>query len=162
MDDVEQTRGGNAELGAPDGEAGSGMEPWVNLQVAVGSHVVAYLWEWLGDRPRRLRVLRSRRGFAASADEGWQGVGGQLAVYEGEAVSLRDAGLAPLTEYFYTFFLRDGSGAWTELLRDRLSTVAEDSPPRGKPLLGDTGRSGEGTLAALSVLADLTDLFLRP
>jgi hypothetical protein len=160
MDDADQTTGGNARPGAPDGEAVSGVEPWTGVRVAVGSRVVAYLWEWIGDRPHRLRVLRSRRGFAAGADEGWQGVGGQLAVYEGEGTSLRDAGLAPLNEYFYTFFVRDDAGAWRELLRDRLSTVADEAPPKGKPLLADGGRSGEGTLAALSVLADLTDLLL--
>jgi hypothetical protein len=160
MDDLDQTAGKDAGPDAPDGAPVSGVDPWVNLQVAVGPHVIAYLWEWTGDRPRRLRVLRSRRGFAAHADEGWQGVGGQLEVYEGEGTSLRDAGLAPLTEYFYTFFVRDGTEAWSGLLRDRLSTVAAEAPPKGRPLLGDTGGSAEGALAALTVLADLTDLLL--
>jgi hypothetical protein len=137
MDDLDRITGGNTGPGAPDGEAVSGVEPWTNVQVAVGSRVVAYLWEWIGDRPRRLRVLRSRRGFAASADEGWQGAGGQLAVYEGEGTSLRDPGLAPLTEYFYTFFVRDGAGGWRELLSESVTTVAEDEKPRGRPLLYD-------------------------
>jgi hypothetical protein len=137
------------------------VEPWTGVQVGVGSRTVAYLWEWVGDRPRRIRVLRSRRGFAAHADEAWQGVGGQLAVYEGEGTSLRDAGLAPLTDYCYTFFLRGGAGDWRELLRERVSTVAEDAPARGRPLLGDRGGSpGEGTLSALTALSDLTDLLL--
>ena len=74
-------------------------------------------------------------GFAAHADEGWQGVGGQLAVYEGEGTALRDAGLAPLSEYYYTFFVRDGAGGWSELLRERVST-------RGR------GRAGRGQAAA--------------
>ena len=146
-----------------DDARSSGVEPWTGVQVGVGSRVVAYLWEWVGDQPRRIRVLRSRRGFAAHADEAWQGVGGQLAVYEGEGTSLRDAGLSPLTGYCYTFFVRDGAGEWRELLRERISTVAEDAPARGKPLLGEEGgRAGEGTMGALSVLSDLTDLLLSP
>jgi hypothetical protein len=137
------------------------VEPWTGVQVGVSSRTVAYLWEWVGDRPRRIRVLRSRRGFAAHADEARQGLGGQFAVYEGEGTSLRDAGLAPLTEYHYTFFLRGEAGDWCELLRERVSTVAEDAPARGKPLLGDRGGTpGEGTLRALSALSDLTDLLL--
>jgi hypothetical protein len=137
------------------------VEPWTNVQVGVSSRTVAYLWEWVGERPDRIRVLRSRHGFAAHADEGWQGLGGQVAVYEGEGTSLRDAGLAPLTEYCYTFFVREGAGEWRELLRERVSTVAEEAPARGKPLLGDRGGSpGEGTLRTLTALSDLTDLLL--
>jgi hypothetical protein len=113
------------------------VEPWTNVQVGVGSRVVAYLWEWADWRPRRLRVLRSRRQFAAHADEAWQGVGGQFAVYEGEGTSLRDAGLAPLTEYSYTFFVRDGAGEWRLLLEERIATLAEDEKPKARPLLGD-------------------------
>jgi transposase InsO family protein len=127
----------------------------------VGSRVVAYLWEWEGDRPRRLRVLRSRRGFAVSADDAWQGAGGQFMVYEGEGTSLRDAGLAPLTDHFYTFYMRDGAGEWRELLRERITTLAEDAPPRGKPLLGDDGGTpGAGTRSLLEALDDLTGLLL--
>jgi hypothetical protein len=114
-----------------------GVEPWTNVQVGVGSRVVAYLWEWADGRPHRLRVLRSRQGFAAHADEAWQGVGGQFAVYEGEGTALRDVGLAPLTEYCYTFFVREGTGSWRELLSERITTVAEDEKPRGRPLLHD-------------------------
>jgi hypothetical protein len=121
----------------PEGAPSAGVEPWTGVQVGVGSRAVAYLWEWVDERPHRLRVLRSRLGFAAHADEAWQGVGGQFAVYEGEATSLRDAGLAPLTEYWYTFFVRDGVGAWRELLRERITTTAEDEKPKGRPLLGD-------------------------
>jgi hypothetical protein len=135
-------------------------EPWTNVSVAVESRTVAYLWEWVDDR-RRVRVLRSRRGFAAHADEAWQGVGGQVMVYEGEGTALRDAGLAPLTDYCYTFFVRAAGGAWEELLRERVATLAEDAPPRGKPLLGDTGGTpGEGTRSVLDVLVELPDLFL--
>jgi hypothetical protein len=138
-----------------------GVEPWTNVSVGVGSRTVAYLWEWEGERPRRLRVLRSRRAFAASADDAWQGAGGQFAVYEGEGTSLRDAGLAPLTEYCYTFFVREGSGAWHELLRERVATLAEDAPPRGRPLLGDDGGTpGEGTRDLLEMLGGLGDLLL--
>jgi hypothetical protein len=137
------------------------VEPWTGVQLAVGPRVVAYLWEWADGRPHRLRVLRSRRGFAAHADEAWQGVGGQFAVYEGEGTSLRDAGLAPLTEYCYTFFVRDGSGTWGEVLRERVATVAEDEKPRGKPLLGDSGKTpGAGLLDAAQLLDGLTDLLL--
>jgi hypothetical protein len=112
------------------------VDQWTNVQVGVGSRAVAYLWEWVGESPHRLRVLRSRQGFAAHADQAWQGVGGQLAVYEGEGTSLRDAGLAPLTEYSYTFFVREG-GEWRLLLEERITTTAEDEKPRGRPLLGD-------------------------
>jgi hypothetical protein len=145
----------------PDDAEDSGVEPWTNVQLGVSSRTVAYLWEWVADRPRRIRVLRSRRGFAAHADEGWQGVGGQVAVYEGEGTALRDAGLAPLTEYCYTFFVRAGSGAWKELLRERVSTVAEDAPARGRPLLGDDGGTpGAGTQSVLEFLTELPGLFL--
>jgi hypothetical protein len=137
---------------------GMDVEPWTNVQVGVGSRAVAYLWEWAGGRPHRLRVLRSRQGFAAHADEGWQGVGGQLAVYEGEGTSLRDAGLAPLTEYCYTFFVRDGDGEWLELLRERIATVAEDEKPRGRPLLHDgPSPADEVAGAALGVVGLLLD-----
>ena len=82
-------------------------------------------------------------------------------MYEGEGTALRDAGLAPLTEYCYTFFVRDGSGAWKELLRERVSTVAEDAPARGKPLLGDDGGTpGAGTQSVLEFLTELPGLFL--
>jgi len=155
MDDLDRLADGNRGPGAPDGEAVSGVEPWTNVQVAVGSRVVAYLWEWIGDRPRRLRVLRSRRGFAASADEGWQGVGGQLAVYEGEGTSLRDAGLAALTEYFYTFFVRDGAGGWRELLLESVTTVAEDEKPRSRPLLYDGPSPVDQVIGAAGVALDL-------
>ena len=135
------------------------VEPWSNVQVGVGGRVVAYLWEWADGRPHRLRVLRSRSGFAAHADEAWQGVGGQFAVYEGEGTSLRDSGLAPLTEYYYTFFVRDGAGEWRPLLKERISTVAEDERPRGKPLLGDSGGTpGEGLLTAGGLFDALTDI----
>jgi hypothetical protein len=145
----------------PDEVRGSGVEPWTNVRVGVGGRVVAYLWEWADDRPRRIRVLRSRRGFATHADEAWQGAGGQFAVYEGEGTSLRDAGLAPLTEYCYTFFVRDGAGDWRELLRERVSTVAEDAPASGRPLLGDDGGTpGRGTQAVLEILTELPNLFL--
>ena len=138
------------------------VEPWTNVQVGVGSRVVAYLWEWADGRPYRLRVLRSRLGFAAHADEGWQGVGGQFAVYEGEGTSLRDAGLAPLTTYWYTFFVRDGSGAWRELLQERIGTVAEDEKPSGRPLLGESGGTpGEGLRMTAGLFDLLTD-FMTP
>jgi len=134
------------------------VEPWTNVQVGVGGHAVAYLWEWVGDRPRRLRVLRSRSGFAAHADEAWQGVGGQFAVYEGEGTSLRDTGLAPLTGYCYTFFVRDDAGGWRELLRESVTTVAEDEKPRGRPLLHDgPSRADEVIGAGLGVVGLLLD-----
>jgi hypothetical protein len=145
----------------PEGTQSAGVEPWTGVQVGVGSRVVAYLWEWADGRPHRLRVLRSRQGFAAHADEGWQGVGGQFAVYEGEGTSLRDAGLAPLTSYCYTFFVRDGAGAWRELLRERIETVAESEKPRGRPLLGDSGGTpGEGLGTAAGLFDLLTDFMV--
>ena len=89
-------------------------------------------------------------------------MGGQFAVYEGEGTSLRDAGLAPLTTYCYTFFVRDGAGAWSELLRERLETVAEDEQPRGRPLLGESGGTpGEGLRTTAGLLDLLTD-FMTP
>jgi hypothetical protein len=143
------------------GSASGAVEPWTNVSVGVGSRTVAYLWEWEGHRPRRLRVLRSMRGFAASADDAWQGAGGQLEIYEGEGTSLRDAGLAPLTGYCYTFFARDGSGAWRELLREHVTTLAEDAPPRGRPLLGDDGGTpGEGARDLLDVVGGLAELLM--
>lgn len=153
---------GDGHMRRGDGrEAGGAVEPWSNVRVGVGSRVVAYHWEWEGDRPRRLRVLRSRRGFAASPDDAWQGAGGQVAVYEGEGTSLRDAGLAPLSDYCYTFFAREGAAEWRELLRERVATVAEDAPPRGRPLLGDDdGTPGAGTRSLLETLDGLTDLLL--
>jgi hypothetical protein len=138
------------------------VEPWTNVQVGVGSRVVAYVWEWADGRPHRLRVLRSRQRFAAHADEGWQGVGGQMAVYEGEGTSLRDAGLAPRATYFYTFFVRDGGGEWRQLLQERIGTVADDEQPRGKPLLGESGGTpGEGLRTTAGLLDLLTD-FITP
>lgn len=129
------------------------VEPWTNVQVGVGGRVVAYLWEWADRRPHRLRVLRSRRGSAAHADEAWQGVGGQLMVYEGEGTSLRDDGLTPLTEYWYTFFVRDGAGAWRLLLEERVATVAADDEPRGRPLLHDGSSPVDDVVgAALGVM----------
>jgi hypothetical protein len=139
MDEVEAQPGTDGPGATPEGAAAAaaGVEPWTGVEVGVGGRVVAYLWEWAGDKPRRLRVLRSRRGFAAHADEAWQGVGGQFSVYEGEGTSLRDAGLAPRTVYCYTFFVRDDAGEWRELLRESVTTVAEDEKPKGRPLLHD-------------------------
>jgi len=145
----------DAERGTPEDAAGADVEPWTNVQVAVASHAVVYLWEWVDEKQRRLRVLRSRSGFAAHADEAWQGGGAQIAVYEGEGTSLRDAGLAPLTEYWYTFFVREGAAAWRELLRERLSTVAEDAQPRARPLLHDGPSPVDEVLVGALTLADV-------
>ena len=123
MDEAEAKRGTDGPGATPEGAAGAGVDPWTGVQVGVGAHAVAYLWEWVGDRP-----------------------------------SLRDAGLALLTEYCYTFFVRDDAGGWRELLRESVTTVAEDEKPKGRPLLHDgPSRAGEAIGVGLGVVGLLLD-----
>ena len=73
-----------------------GLSEKVDLRWAMPSGAVA------------VRVLRSTTGHAPSAD-----ATAQTSVYEGAAASATDPGLTNGTQYFYTAFARNGTGAWS-------------------------------------------------
>ena len=67
-------------------------------------------WEVRNAEPLRWRVLRSDRGFAEYAEP--PGTNGQVRVSEGQNTYLRDEGLDPQRNYFYTVFSQEPDGTW--------------------------------------------------
>lgn len=67
-------------------------------------------WDYPGRTLLEVRILRSERGVAATADDGV--AEGQQVVYQDVTGSFRDTGLRFDRPYFYTVFARPLGGAW--------------------------------------------------
>jgi hypothetical protein len=64
---------------------------------------VAFAWRFARGRDRRVRILRSERGFARTPDGGPGR--DQLTVFDGEGDQVIDRDVQPRRTYFYTLFI---------------------------------------------------------
>ncbi|MCX6363852.1 MAG: hypothetical protein NTW58_06730, partial [Actinobacteria bacterium] len=84
-----------------------------------GDGCAAIGWDYPGSTLLEVRVLRSERGFATTADDGASEAGGgaasgagQTVVYHDVTGSFRDAGLHNGRPYYYTVFARHCGREW--------------------------------------------------
>jgi hypothetical protein len=84
---------------------------------------VLFAWDYPGSTLLHVRILRSGSGYAAGPDDGQRPGLDQLAVYEGDTGSFRDAQVTRRTTYHYTVFARAEGGPWTLWARRTVCTA---------------------------------------
>ena len=107
------------------------------LRVGASERGIVFGWDYPGSTLLDVRILRSRQGYASSADEADRVGSGQLVVYEGCRGCFRDRAVQPKTVYWYTVYARDAfrnteEGRWVLWARLRLRT-ARPRFPRLRP-----------------------------
>jgi hypothetical protein len=89
------------------------------VHASTGDASAVFGWDYPGSTLLEVRILRSDRGFAPSADDGAPEAGGGAAAAAGQTVvyhdvsgSFRDAGLQNGRRYYYTVFARHPGQEW--------------------------------------------------
>ncbi len=103
-----------------------------------------FAWDYPGSTLLQVRILRSKRGYAAGPDDAQRPGLGHLVVYDGDSGSFRDTDVTPETAYHYTVFARAEGDPWTLWARRTVRAAR----PRWVRLRTALARSG-GMLARL-------------
>ena len=93
------------------------------LRVSASEWSVVVAWDYPGATLLRVRILRSRDGFAAGPCDGGRPGREVELVYEGDTGSFHDTAVSPRTTYRYTVFARAPGDEWTLWARLRVRTA---------------------------------------
>jgi hypothetical protein len=85
---------------------------------------VAFVWRWRHRRDKRLRILRSvtRGSKSVGGDAGTD----QTSVFDGFGDQVIDRDVTPRQTYYYSFFVEEDRGRWSQPVHETVLTLAPD------------------------------------